>query len=123
MSNVSHLKLAIVLDATISYVPPSANPYHYLFSFGDTDAQGLPQRQVLSSTRPMSTSHVYSKPGTYHVNLTISDTPFIIGTSISGAVTYGITSGGYPAPVFGLVITVLDTQGGSSTFKRNASSC
>ena len=57
--------------------------------------------------------HTYSKPGTYMVNLTINDAAFVTPAGLAGQSSYGITTGGYPAPVTTLIIQVLETKSNS----------
>ena len=110
------LFLAITFNAIASYLPTAGSTYYALFSFGYTDALGQPQKKLIQATQHGTVAtHTFTKAGTFTVSVSISDAPFSSGNSIlatrASTSFYSNTIGGYPAPISGMTITVLDTKG------------
>jgi hypothetical protein len=83
----------VTFDASDSFLPLPGTTFYFLLHYGELNDTGIPQSFQSSGTSAPVVSYIYTKPGTYRVNLTISDTPF---TTVLG-VTYGVTNGHYGA--------------------------
>nr|KAJ3418666.1 hypothetical protein HK105_008004 [Polyrhizophydium stewartii] len=106
--------VSVTFDASLSSISSSSATNYYLFQFGDTDAAGTAQTQLVSQSGPPSAvrvTHTYTAPGTYTASLVLSDAAFSSVAAIQGPLQVSTTAGGYGAPAATVVVVVKPSFG------------